>query len=63
MYHSKPPCESKCAGRSPSCHCTCDKYIKWKEDEEEIKARIMKKKKEEEIATDMYIRSLTFRRK
>lgn len=24
-------CEKNCAGRSPTCHCTCEKYLKARE--------------------------------
>lgn len=37
------PCKD-CEDRHAACHCTCERYKRWKEDSDKIKAEINKNK-------------------
>lgn len=44
------PCKD-CGDRHAACHCTCERYKKWKEESDKIKEEINKNK---HIQNDIY---------
>ena len=35
-----PPCTPDCPDRTPGCHDNCPKYQQWKEERQQVKARL-----------------------
>lgn len=52
MKAPKHPCVKDCPGRSPTCHASCEKYLKFAEDQDKFRNEIFLSKKADDFMVD-----------